>query len=235
MRTALLVLGLLLFAALPARALDIKRVVSADGIEAWLVEEHAVPVIAVEVGFKVGAASDPVGKEGLATMLAGLLDEGAGKLDSLAFRKRLDDRAIQLAFSSGRDTFSASLSTLSQNRDEAFRLLHLALTEPRFDDEPITRIRSQLMARLARQEEDPEEVAAISWFAAAFKGHPYGRPVDGTAKSLSAITREDLQEFLANNLARDRMKIAVVGDIDAAELSRVLDRTFSALARDWKE
>jgi zinc protease len=224
-----LVFVFFLFAALPARALDIKRVVSAGGIEAWLVEEHAVPVIAVEVGFKAGAASDPAGKEGLAMMLAGLLDEGAGKLDSLAFRKQLDDRAIQLAFSSGRDNFSASLSTLSKNRDEAFRLLHLALTEPRFDDEPLTRTRSQLVARLARQEEDPEDVADKAWFAAAFKGHPYGRPLDGTPESLAAISREDLQEFLAKSLTRDRMKIAVVGDITAVALSPLLDRTFAAL------
>lgn len=234
MRTVGLAFVFLLFAALPARALDIQRVVSAGGIEAWLVEEHAVPLVAVEMGFKAGATSDPAGKEGLATMLAGLLDEGAGKFDSLAFRKRLDDRAIRLSFSAGRDIFSASLATLSQNRDEAFRLLHLALTEPRFDDEPIVRIRSQLLARLAREDEDPQDLAGKGWFAAAFKDHAYGRPVDGTPPSLATITRADLQQFLEDYLTRDRMKIAVVGDINAADLRRLLDRTFAALPETGK-
>jgi zinc protease len=229
LRAFALALLFLLTAPRFAQALDIQRVVSRSGIEAWLVEEHAVPVIAVEVGFKVGAASDPPGKEGLAAMLAGLLDEGAGKLDSLAFRKRLDDRAIRLSFSSGRNNFSASLATLSEHRKEAFRLLRLALTKPRFDDEPMARIRSQLLARLARQEEDPDEVASIAWFAAAFREHPYGRPVNGTAASLEAITRADLETFLVNGLTRNRMKIAVVGNIGADDLARLLDRTFGAL------
>jgi zinc protease len=224
-------LGLLflLVAASPASALDIQRVVSRGGIEAWLVEEHAVPVIAVEVGFKAGGILDPPGKEGLATMLAALLDEGAGKLDSLAFRKRLDDRAIGLSFSSGRDNFAASLTTLSEHRKEAFRLLHLALSKPRLDEEPFTRIRSQLVARLAREDEDPEEIASKAWFTAAFKNHPYGRPADGTAKSLAAITRADLRAYLADYLTRDNMKIVVVGDVKAGELSRLLDRAFHAL------
>ena len=58
---ALLVVALLLAGASPARALEIQKVVSPGGIEAWLVEDHKVPVIAVEFSFAGGAAADPAG------------------------------------------------------------------------------------------------------------------------------------------------------------------------------
>ncbi len=227
---ALGLLALILFIA-PAHAFKIERVVSAGGIEAWLVEEHAVPLIAVQVGFKAGAAVEPANRQGLATMLAGLLDEGAGELDSLSFRKRLEDKAIRMGFGASRDDFTGSLATLAENRDEAFNLFRLALTAPRFDDEPIVRIRSQLQAVLVRESEDPDDIAAKMWFAEAFGAHPYAHPSNGTIESLEAITREDLKSYLSRFLSRDRMKIAVVGAIDAKTLRPLLDKTFGQLPK----
>src|SRR5690606_7521298 len=89
----------------PAGAVEIQRVVSPMGIEAWLVESDAVPVIAMEFAFLGGSASDPVGKEGLANLVSTLLDEGAGELDSATFQQRLADAAINLNFDAGTDAF----------------------------------------------------------------------------------------------------------------------------------
>ena len=105
-------LALPLFAA-PAFATTIERVVSASGIEAWLVHEPAVPMIAVDVAFVGGAAQDPVAKSGTATFVASLLDEGAGDLDSKTFHARLDRKAIELGFQAERDTLRGTLRTLT--------------------------------------------------------------------------------------------------------------------------
>lgn len=227
-----LVLALLLLVVGPtAHAMEIQRVVSKSGIEAWLVEEHAVPLIALEAAFRGGSRADATGKEGTSTMLAALLDEGAGDLDAEAFQKRLEAKAIGLGFDTDTDSFSASLSTLSENRDEAFSLLALALTRPRFDDEPVERVRGQLVSSRLRLVEDPESLAGELWFANALPGTVYGRPPRGTEPSLKAIAVDDLRAYARANLTRDRLKIAVVGDIDAKTLRALLDKTFGALPK----
>lgn len=223
----------LLFAPLAlsgsAGAVDIQQVVSPKGIEAWLVEEHTVPVIAVSFAFEGGSAQDPEGKAGVAHMLSGLLDEGAGPLDSRDFQSALDEYSIGLSFDASRDTFSGSLQTLSQYRDEAVRLARLALTEPRFDAEPVERIRSQIITRIKAGERDPGEVASRTMMEAVFGGHPYANPKEGTAESVAAITAEDLRAYKDKLLARDNLKVAVVGDIDAAALGPMLDQIFGDL------
>ena len=222
-------LAVVLLAVVPARAMDIQRVVSSGGVEAWLVENHAVPMIAVELGFHGGSRNEAAGKEGTATMMAGLLDEGAGPYDSLAFQRKLEAHAIAIDFDAGRDTVTGSLRTLTAHRDEAFDMLRLALTEPRFDDEPVARVRGQMHSLILRQNEDPDDVAVKAWFETMYPGHAYARPTLGTDASVDAIAVGDLKSFLAHRLARDQLKITVVGDIDAATLKGLLDKTFGKL------
>ena len=114
-----------------ARATEIQRVVSPGGIEVWLVEEHSIPLVAINFAFEGGATQDPDGKTGVAHMVSGLLDEGAGDLDSQAFQELLQDKAIKLSFSAGRDAFYGDIRTLSANLDDAVEVLRLAVNEPR--------------------------------------------------------------------------------------------------------
>ena len=118
--------ALLVIAAAPARAVEVQRVVSPGGIEAWLVEDHQTPIITLELAIRGGAALDPAGKEGLAQMVSSVIDEGAGDLDSQAFQGRLDDLSITLGFDGFLDTFRGSLRTLTRNHAEAFDLMRLA-------------------------------------------------------------------------------------------------------------
>ena len=215
--------------AAPARAIDIQRVTGASGVEAWLVEDRSVPVVSVSVAFRGGSTLDPVGKEGLADMVASLLDEGAGDLASQAFQAALEDIAAGVGFNAGRDNFSGSLRTLAAERDKAFELFRLALTAPRFDPEPVARVRAQIVANLRRQSENPRRIASETWFRTVFPDHPYGRPGDGTPESVAAIAVEDLRGFVASRLARENLVVGVVGDIGAGELAGRLDALFGAL------
>jgi len=212
-----------------AEAVNIKEVISPGGITAWLVEDYTVPIVTMNVAFRGGAAQEDDDKAGLANLMSGLLDEGAGELDSKTFQTRLQDLNVDLSFDAGRDAFYGNLRTLSTNRDAAFELFRLALNEPRFDAEPVERIRGQVLSGLKQSETDPQEIAGKAWAAALFGRHPYGRPSDGTIKTVEAISADDLKAFHKRIIARDNLHIAVVGAIDPERLKTVLDTIFGNL------
>ncbi len=233
MRRALFATLTLLFLApwaiAPARAIDIDRVVTPLGIEVWLVRDESLPIVTVDFAFRdSGSALDPVDREGLSEMTAALLDEGAGEYDSQSFQGTLDDNAIELRFFARLDSFDGLLSTLAENLELSFDLLRLALTEPRFDAEPVGRIRAQLIARAARDASRPNTVAGRTLWRTLYPEHGYGRAREGSAESFGAITLEELRG-VASRLARDRLVVAVVGDITAERLAPLVDHAFGAL------
>jgi len=219
--------------ALPAVAqgsgMKIQQVTSPGGIKAWLVESHANPLIAVRFAFRGGAAQDEAGKEGVAYFVTAMMDEGAGDLDATAFQEREQALAMRMDFDAGRDVMLGSIQTLTANKDDVFDLVRLAMSQPRFDADALERVRAQILAGLKFDENDPETVASLAWDRVAFKDHPYGRPVKGTRESVAAITADDLKNYVRRVFARDKLMITVVGDIDAAELGKALDKLFGDL------
>jgi zinc protease len=228
-RLTALSLVLVPFLIAPAEAMQIQKVVSPKGIEAWLVEEHTLPLIAMQFGFEGGTAQDPAGKEGLAYFASGMLDEGAGDIDSQAFQEKLEDLAIEISFDATRDVTTGGLKTLTKNKEEAFRLFRLALTEPRMDTDAIERIREQIFSSIKMENEDPERIAGNAFFAQVFAGHPYGAPTKGSLDAARGINQADLKGFVKRNFARDNLHVAVVGDISAPELAAALDGIFGGL------
>jgi zinc protease len=221
--------AVLSLSAWPARAMPIERVVSPGGIEVWLVRQATVPLIAMDFAFIGGASQDPADKAGVASMAGSLLDEGAGNLDAKTFHDRLERHAIQMQFQVNRDYFQGSLRTLNEHRQEAFDLLHLALTAPRFDPVEVERARGQILSGLQRATTSPDSIASRRWWATAFPGHPYGREVNGALESVPAITIDDLKTYTRRVFARENLKIAIVGDLDAAAAGALVDRVFASL------
>jgi zinc protease len=218
----------------PASATKIERVVSPSGIEAWLVREAAVPLIAMDFAMQGGANQDPAEKPGVGHLMAGLLDEGAGDLDARAFQERMDRSAVELGFRMQRDEFRGSLRILRDKMDEGFELLRLALNGPRFDTDAIERNREQMLTALRRESTNPNDIGNRLWWRTAFPDHPYGRPLNGTLESVPLISRDDLKAYVGSVFARDKLKIGVVGDIDAATLGPLLDKVFGALPAKGK-
>jgi zinc protease len=215
--------------AAPAAATKIERVTSPGGIEIWLVQEPSVPLIAMDFAFRGGTSQDPVDKPGVASFVAGLIDESGGDLDSRKFHERLESKAIELSYTASRDLFSGSLRTLVENKDEAFDLLRKSLTAPRLDAPDVERIRNQILGMLRRETTSPDDMASKRWWEVAFAGHPYGRPVRGTLESVPTITVDDLRAYMKDVFARNTLKIGMVGNIDAATAGALVDRVFSGL------
>jgi zinc protease len=218
------------FPASPSHsAVNVDVVTSPRGLKFWLVRSHAVPLVSLEFAMRGGAAQDPAEKAGLGALMAGLLDEGAGELDSQGFHRALDEKAVEMSFHCDRDHWSGRMRTLTKNLDRAAELLRLAVNAPRFDQEPFERVREHMNARLRHDANDPATLANRNWKAKSFPHHPYGQPSDGTLETLQRIERADLVSAAKRGIARDRLLIAVVGAIDEEGAAALIDKAFADL------
>lgn len=210
-------------------SVPVQTVTSPGGITAWLIEDRSVPVVSLSFAFAGGAALDPDGKEGRAALAAGLLDQGAGELDTAAFTTALRDRAVSLSFGAGRDEFSGSLRMLAEDTGFAATMLAMALTRPRFDADAIARVKAGRALALKREAEEPRSIASRTWWERSLAPHPFARPPGGTEAALAALARDDLTAALAAQLRRSSLIVAAAGAIDARGLGALVDDAFGAV------
>jgi zinc protease len=213
----------------PGLALTVDQVVSTSGVRAWLVEDHSRPLIVIRFAFVGGAVHDPQGKEGLTTMVADLLTEGAGDLSAEAFKEQLSGLGARLSISSARDAVYGGRETLSGHLRPSAELLKLALVSPRFDPKAVDRVRAQRLTDLALAANIPSSVALDRWYVEAFRGQAYGRPVNGTPESVERLTNDDVKTQHARLFAKDVLKVVIVGDIGKSATSEILDLIFGGL------
>ena len=214
------------FLALPTAsvaAIDIQEIVTPGGIQAWLVEDHSIPFAALEIRFPNGSSIEPDDKLGSAYLMSGLFNEGAGDLDAIAFQERQEELAAIFEFDAYKETIAVSAQLLTENRDESVELLRLALVEPRFDREPLDRVRNQVLVIIQDIEKDPGEIASEKLNQLQFGDHPYARRLEGTVETVSALTAEDMRWIHRNTLTRDGLVVGAVGDITPVDLAELLD------------
>ncbi|WP_281967228.1 M16 family metallopeptidase [Roseovarius nanhaiticus] len=216
--------------ALPARAeIEVQDLGNPGGIDLWLVEDHTIPFVALEMRFRGGASLDQPGKRGATNLMTGLLEEGAGDMDSRAFARQAEALAASVSYGVGDDTLSVSARFLSENRDAAVELLRTSLVEPAFNQKSIDRVRGQVRSVIQGEQKDPRDIAARTFDAQTFGDHPYATSKDGTLDSIAGLTRDDIVAAHRAALVRDRLYIAAVGDITAEELTKLVARLTDGL------
>lgn len=215
---------------LNASAIDIKEIYTEGGLKVLHVEDHSLPIITLSFSFRGGATQDLAGKEGALSLLGALLDEGAGPYEAAAYQNRLEDLAARISFRASRDFFNGSMSTLTANQDGAFEMLKLALYQPRLDEQPLNRIRDQIISSIKAANNNPNSQAARAMRAMIYPdGHTYRRPVRGTEETLAALTSDDLFEIKKRVLGQDNLIISIVGDITESEVKSRIDALFGDL------
>lgn len=225
MRIVVLMLAMLF--AVPSFAVTVKEV-DAEGARAWLIEDHTLPIISLQLTFKgAGSVADAKGKEGLAYLTSLLLSEGAGKYDARAFNEELDFYAIRLGVSAGRDHVNVSMDMLSEHKEKAFALLGAMLSEARFDKADIKRIKAEHLNGLKALQERPSYLVGEAFYGHGFAGHGYAHSPYGSAESITAITRDDMKGYAAKALAKDNMVMSVSGDVTDKELQALLAKNFA--------
>lgn len=213
-----------------ARAeIDIKEVTSPGGIKAWLVEDHSIPFMALELRFRGGTSLDAPGKRGAVYLMSGLLEEGAGDLRAQEYARTLEQLAADFSYDANKDALSISARVLSENRGEALELLRKTLLEPRFDQDALDRVRAQVLVGLRSDEKDPNALAGQAFAEMTFGDHPYGTDGKGTLESVTELTARDMFAAHEAVLARDRLYVSAVGDITPEALGLILDELLGAL------
>ncbi len=219
----------LLFAVPAWAEIEIKEVTSPGGITAWLVEDHSIPFTALELRFRGGTSLDDPDKRGAVYLMSGLIEEGAGDMDSRSYTRELEALAASFSYNASDDSVSISARFLTENRDEVTDLLRTTIHEPRFDQDAVDRVKAQIVSGLRSDATDPNDIAGRNFSAMAYGDHPYGSEGKGTIESVSALTRDDVVEAYGNVFAKDRLYVGAVGDITAEELGALLDNLLADL------
>lgn len=212
-----------IYTAVAVAETEIQEITTKGGIKVWLVEEHSIPFIALEVSFKGGSSLDAPDKAGVTYLMSGLLEEGSGDMDATAFSKATEELAASFGYDAGRDSVSISAQVLTENREPALALLKQALMEPTFNPVAFDRVKKQVMSIIRSKLTDPGDIAGRTLRELAYPGHVYSQPLEGTLETVKTLTVDDVRAAYKGAFAKDRMYVSVVGDITAAELGPILD------------
>jgi zinc protease len=224
MKHILITLCVMIGFVAPASAeIKIQEFSTQSGQPVWLVEEHAIPFVALEIEIRGGTSLDRAGKRGSIHLMTGLLEEGAGDLDAQSFAAARDGMAASYSFNVGRDSLTISARFLSENRDEAVALLKTALTDPRFDEEAVERVHRQVSSGIKSDDKDPQNIAKFTLDQQAFGEHPYATRGKGTVDSIAELTIADIRTAFADAVVKDRALIGIAGDLTKEQAIAMLD------------
>ncbi|RCX33285.1 M16 family metallopeptidase [Thioalbus denitrificans] len=224
---------LLLFLLLPLPALaapDIQHWETGNGARVYFVPTPALPMVDVRVVFDAGSARND-GHGGLATLVNGLLAEGAGGLDADTIAARLESVGAQLDNDALRDMAVVSLRSLTDPELLAPAVATFAtlLAQPDFPDTALERVRQQMLVALEQERQDPAAQARNAWYRAVYGDHPYAAPTLGTPESVNALTRAQVVAFQRRFYVARNAVVAIVGDLDRGRAEALADQVIGRL------
>lgn len=217
----------ILFSAISASALDVRRKVLDNGLVLLVAERHNLPIVKVAIGLNAGSMQEPAEKAGLSNLVSGLLTAGTAERSAHEIEEAIEFVGGDVSASGGRDYSTVRLSVLKKDVDLGFDLLSDIIMNPVFPDNEINKKKERIKGGLKASEDDPSFVASREFRKALFGAHPYGRLVTGTAETLDNITRDDIVRFHRKFFVPDNAVMAVAGDLTFEEVLGLLDRYFA--------
>jgi zinc protease len=198
-----------------------------NGLRVWTVNHPQVPIVALMLLVRRGAASDPVGKEGLAAVTADMLDEGTGERSAIEMHEALARLGAQFDTDIGSDATVASITVLSRFTGRALSLLSDILVRPALREEDFTRVRQLRLHRLTQIRDMPGAVADRAFLRLLYGIHPYGHSPIGSETSLASMTVDDVRQFHAGAIRPSAATLLAVGDCDHAAIGHLAAESFA--------
>ena len=206
----------------------IQKLKLSNGILVLFIELHKVPLVQVDVVVRAGAAADPKGKAGLASLTASMLDRGAGKRSALEISDAVDYLGADLSAGAGWDETTAGINVPSERLGEALAILADVVLRPTFPEEELERVRKELLTELLQWRDEPAALARVAFARALYGEHVYGRVTEGSQQSVRGLTRADLQRFHSSFVQPGNATIVAVGDVTAPVLLARLEEVFGS-------
>lgn len=203
----------------------------ANGLSVWIVEQHEVPLAQINLIVRAGAGADPVGKYGLASMTANMLDEGAGGKSALELADAIEFLGAQLGTSSTFDYSAVRLSTPTSKLADAMPLMADVVLRPTFAAAELERLRKERLTRLLQARDDPAAIIEAAFPRLVFgEKHRYGTAAAGAAAEAKAMTLDDIRGFHQRFYRPEHSTLLVVGDVTPAQVMPLLEPAFGS----WK-
>ena len=237
LRAISIILLAFLFAHAASAASKVKvppfeRIQLPNGTVLLLTERHDVPLIAFEAVMRGGASTDPERESGMASLLAGLLDKGAGQRDALAFANTLASVGGVISATAGTESIVVSGSFLAKDQKLMVELLADVLQRPRLEPEQFANIRSRQIEFIrSAKDSELDSLTPVYGKALLFTNHPYAKPTMGSEAGLAAIEHADLKRFYESQFGADRLIVSVAGDFKNAAMKQLLTQAFA----NWRK
>lgn len=206
------------------------RTVLRNGLTVLVLERRTIPLVQFRIMVKAGSTSDPAGKEGTAALVARLLKRGTKARPAGQYFEEVEFVGGTIDTTAGPDASYVWAEFATRDMEVGFNLLSDLVQNPAFRPEEFEKERRLALADIVDVLDDPARVAQKAFASWLYGAHPYGRPVDGTERSVQAITRDDAASFYASRYVPNNAVLAIVGDVDAQQAAQSADRYFSA----WK-
>lgn len=205
-----------------------KSVKLKNGMTLLLMEQHEVPLISFHAVIRAGSVTDPAGKEGIASLTAGLLRKGTKTRTADQISQELDFIGGQLGAGAGADSSSVFAEFVKKDLGKGLDLLTDVMLNPVFPQDETTKLLKQRLDGIKSAKDQAQGVINQYYYAYLFGQHPYARPVGGDEASLAALTRDDIAKFYAANYVPGNTILAAVGDFQTAEMEKILTDRFSS-------
>lgn len=195
---------------------------SENGLRVYFVPAPEIPMVDIRLVFDAGSSRDQ-GLPGLASLTAGLLDEGSGDWNADVIANRFEDVGAEYSASVQRDMAWTSLRSLSAAEffDPALEAFIRVVTSPSFPERDFRRLKNIMRVAIQAQDQEPDAIAEKAFYRAVYGDHPFADPVDGTEQSIDAIALEDVKDFHRRYFVARNAVLVLVGDISKEGAERV--------------
>jgi zinc protease len=213
---------------------EIQTATLSNGLELFLVEDHKLPLLQVNLVLKSGWASDPVDRPGAAALTADLMDEGTQSRSALQISDEIMALGAFLGSGSSFDSSSVSLNVLKSKLDKGLELMTDIVLNPTFPEEELQRKKKIYLGRIQQESRQPFPSAIKLFLSTLFgKGHPYAQPYtgSGTPESINAIAQKDLVNYYRANYVPNNAAVVIAGDITLSDAKSKIQKAFGS----WKK
>ncbi|MBX7174671.1 MAG: insulinase family protein [Pyrinomonadaceae bacterium] len=209
---------------------SIEKTKLSNGLNVWLVKHNELPIVSMNMVINAGGILESAEKSGVALMTSGMLTQGTKKRSAIDIANQLQSIGAFISASSGWDSTSITMQTLTKNLDQTLDIYADVIVNPSFPANELESIRRRTMVGFLQRKSNPSAVANVVFNKVLYGNQPYGRQLGGDENSIKTMTSDDLANFYNANYHPNNATLIIVGDVESKTILPKLEKSFA----EWK-